>query len=141
LSFLRPCIVIYSLRKNQQDAQYLKFILYWNNTLRISDGLSVHRQESKTVHTESDMCRKVASFQRNFAIRRLGRRVVCYKDVRSVVLRYIYTRHRTINLLPRSCTNNYINNHHNSILYNNQNYPKYNLIPYAPTKKERPPQP
>ena len=28
------------------------FILFWN-TLRISDGLSVHHQESKTVHTAS----------------------------------------------------------------------------------------
>jgi len=34
------------------------------------------------------------------------------------------THHRTVNLLPRSCTNNYISNHHNSILYNNQNYSK-----------------
>jgi len=35
------------------DAQYLKLILFWNNTLHVSDGLSVHRQESKTVHTAS----------------------------------------------------------------------------------------
>ena len=32
--------------KNQPDAQYLKFILFWNNTLHVSDGLSVHHQES-----------------------------------------------------------------------------------------------
>ena len=25
----------------------------WNNTLHVSDGLSVHHQESKTVHTAS----------------------------------------------------------------------------------------
>jgi len=31
--------------------QFLKFILFWNNTLRVSDGLSVHHQEFKTVHT------------------------------------------------------------------------------------------
>ena len=38
---------------NQPDAQYLKFILFWNNTLHVSDGFSVHHQESKTVHTAS----------------------------------------------------------------------------------------
>jgi len=30
--------------------QFLKFILFWNNALQVSDGLSVHRQEFKTVH-------------------------------------------------------------------------------------------
>ena len=38
------------------DAQYLKFILFWNNTLHVSDGLSVHHQESTTVHTASGIC-------------------------------------------------------------------------------------
>jgi len=31
--------------------QFLKFILFWNNTLHVSDGLPVHHQEFKTVHT------------------------------------------------------------------------------------------
>jgi len=31
--------------------QCIKFILFWNNTLHVSDGLSVHHQEFKTVHT------------------------------------------------------------------------------------------
>jgi len=30
--------------------QVLKFILFWNNTLHVSGGLSVHHQEFKTVH-------------------------------------------------------------------------------------------
>jgi len=30
--------------------QVLKFILFWNNTLHVSDRLSVHHQEFKTVH-------------------------------------------------------------------------------------------
>jgi len=38
------------------DAQYLKFILFWNNTLHILDGLSVHHQESKNLHTASGVC-------------------------------------------------------------------------------------
>jgi len=29
----------------------IKFILFWNDTLHVSDGLSVHHQEFKTVHT------------------------------------------------------------------------------------------
>jgi len=36
--------------------QFLKFILFWNNTLHVSDGLSVHHQESKTVHTATSVC-------------------------------------------------------------------------------------
>jgi hypothetical protein len=31
--------------------QFLKFILFWNNTLHVSDGLSIRHQEFKTVHT------------------------------------------------------------------------------------------
>ena len=30
--------------------QCIKFILFWNDTLPVSDGLSVPRQEFKTVH-------------------------------------------------------------------------------------------
>jgi hypothetical protein len=44
------------LKQNQPDAQYLKFILFRNSTLHVSDGLSVHHQESKTVHTASGIC-------------------------------------------------------------------------------------
>jgi hypothetical protein len=54
--FVGLCIVIYFYDINQPDAQYLKFILFWNNTLHVSDGLSVHQQESKTVHTASGIC-------------------------------------------------------------------------------------
>ena len=33
----------------------LKFIyLFWNGTLHVSDGLSIHHQEFKTVHTATD---------------------------------------------------------------------------------------
>jgi len=31
--------------------QCIKFILFWNDTLHVSDVLSVHHQELKTVHT------------------------------------------------------------------------------------------
>jgi hypothetical protein len=34
--------------------QFLKFILFWNNTLHDSDGLSVHHQEFTTTLTASD---------------------------------------------------------------------------------------
>ena len=36
--------------------QFLKFILFYSNTLHVSNGLSVHHQESKTVHTASGKC-------------------------------------------------------------------------------------
>jgi len=36
--------------------QFLKFILFWNNTLHVSDGLSVHHQEFTTVPTATVIC-------------------------------------------------------------------------------------
>jgi len=36
--------------------QFLKFILFCSSTLHVSDGLSIHYQESKTVHTASGIC-------------------------------------------------------------------------------------
>ena len=42
--------------KTNQIHQFLKFIVFWNNTLHVSDGLSVHRQEFKTVHTTTAIC-------------------------------------------------------------------------------------
>jgi len=33
--------------------QFFSFILFCSSTLHVSDGLSVHHQESKTVHTAS----------------------------------------------------------------------------------------
>jgi hypothetical protein len=56
LTFLGPCVITYYYKENQPDAQYLKFILFWNNILHVSDGLFIHHQESKTVHTVSGVC-------------------------------------------------------------------------------------
>jgi len=36
--------------------RFIKFILFWNITLHVSDGLSVHHQEFKTVHTATGIC-------------------------------------------------------------------------------------
>jgi len=36
--------------------QCIKFILFWNDTLHISDGLYVHHQEFKTVYTATGIC-------------------------------------------------------------------------------------
>jgi len=33
-----------------------KFILFWNGTLHVSDDLSVHHQDFKTVHTATGIC-------------------------------------------------------------------------------------
>jgi len=35
--------------------QCIKFILFWDNTLHVSDGLSVHHQEFETVHAVTDI--------------------------------------------------------------------------------------
>jgi len=34
----------------------IKCILFWNHTVHVSDGLSVHHQEFKTVHTATGIC-------------------------------------------------------------------------------------
>ena len=55
LTFVWPCIIIYVYfySKTNQMNNISNFVLFWNNTLHVSDGLSVHHQESKTVHTAS----------------------------------------------------------------------------------------
>ena len=42
--------------KTNQMNQFLIFILFWSNNLHVSDGLSVHHQEFKTVHTVTGIC-------------------------------------------------------------------------------------
>jgi len=56
LIFTGPLIVIYFYSKTNQMHQCLKFILFWNNTLHVSDGLSVHHREFTTVHTATGIC-------------------------------------------------------------------------------------
>ena len=56
LMFTGVCIVIYFYSKTNQMHHFLKFILFWNNTLHISDSLSVHNQDFKTVHTAAGIC-------------------------------------------------------------------------------------
>ena len=41
----------YFYSKTNQMQQCIKFILFWNDTLHVSDGLSLHDQQFKTVHT------------------------------------------------------------------------------------------
>ena len=36
--------------------QCLKLILFWNGTLHVSDGLSVHHKDLKTVNTATGVC-------------------------------------------------------------------------------------
>jgi hypothetical protein len=56
LEFLK-CITAFFYSETNEMHQFLKFILLWNNTLHVSDGLSVHHQEFKTVHTTTGICR------------------------------------------------------------------------------------
>ena len=57
LTFIGPCVVIYFYSKTKEMHQFLTFILFCSSTLHVSDGLSVHHQESKTVHTASGIYR------------------------------------------------------------------------------------
>ena len=42
--------------------QCIKFILFWNDTVHVSDGLSVHYQEFKSVlHTATGICQTDAA--------------------------------------------------------------------------------
>jgi len=56
LTFIGPCNMIYFCSKTNKMHQFLKFILFCSSTLHVSDGLSVHHHESKTVHTASGIC-------------------------------------------------------------------------------------
>jgi len=42
--------------KTNKMHQCIQFILFWNDTLHVSEGLSVHLQEFKTVHTATGIC-------------------------------------------------------------------------------------
>jgi hypothetical protein len=56
LTFIGACIMIYVYNKTNEMHQVFKFILFCSCTLHVSDGFFVHYQESKTVHTASDIC-------------------------------------------------------------------------------------
>jgi hypothetical protein len=49
-------VYLFFIFKTNAMHQFLKFILFFNSTLHVSDGLSVHHQESKTVHTVPGIC-------------------------------------------------------------------------------------
>jgi hypothetical protein len=55
LTFIGPCIVIYSYNKTNEMPQFLKFI-FGNKTLHVSDRISVHHQETSTVYTAICIC-------------------------------------------------------------------------------------
>jgi hypothetical protein len=56
MTFVGPCIVIYFYSKINQMHNISNLFYYGNNTLHVLDGLAVHQQESKTVHTASGIC-------------------------------------------------------------------------------------
>jgi len=50
-------ILTYFYSKTNKMHRFIRFILFWNDILHVSDGLSVHHhQEFKTVHTATDIC-------------------------------------------------------------------------------------
>ena len=56
LMFAGPCIIIYFYSKTNQMHNISNLFLFWNSTLHVSDSLSVHHQESKTVHIPDAVC-------------------------------------------------------------------------------------
>jgi hypothetical protein len=48
--------VIHFYGKTNEMHQLLKFIVFYSSSLHVSDGLSVHHQESRTVRTSSGIC-------------------------------------------------------------------------------------
>jgi len=41
----------YFYSKTNKMHQCIKFVLFWNDTLHVSDGLSIHHQEFNSAHT------------------------------------------------------------------------------------------
>jgi hypothetical protein len=61
LTFIGPCIVIYLYSKTNEMHKYLKCILFCSCTLHVSNGLSVHHQVSKIVHTAFGICQTASA--------------------------------------------------------------------------------
>ena len=55
-TFVGPCILIYFYSKTNQMHNISNLFYFGSNTVHVLDGLSVHHQESKTVHTASGIC-------------------------------------------------------------------------------------
>jgi hypothetical protein len=51
-----PLLPLCFYSKTNEIHQFLKFILFCSSTLHVSDALSFHHYESKTVHTASGLC-------------------------------------------------------------------------------------
>ena len=46
----------YFYSETNQMHQCIKFILFWNDTLHVSNSLSIHHLEFKTVHRATGIC-------------------------------------------------------------------------------------
>jgi hypothetical protein len=55
LTFIVPCIVIYSYNKTQRDA-LISQIYFKNTPLHVSGTFTAHHQECSTVHTAIGIC-------------------------------------------------------------------------------------
>jgi len=56
LTLVGPCIVIYFYSKTNQMHNISNLFYFVNNTVHVSDGLSVCHQESKTVYIPDAVC-------------------------------------------------------------------------------------
>jgi len=55
-SLLTKSLYTISIIKPTRCTNVSNLFYFWNNTLHVSDGLSVHHQEFKTVHTATGIC-------------------------------------------------------------------------------------
>jgi hypothetical protein len=99
--------------------QFLTFILFWNNTLHVSDVLSAHHQEFKTVDTaagtrQTDAAVCLLASRQQKLLHLVGCNIEIYSDARSYerqicilivkILKYKMTR------LHNNYNNNYTKN-------------------------------
>jgi len=52
----RYCCLLAIYNETNKVHQCIRLILFWNDNLHVSDGLSPHHQEFKTVHPASGIC-------------------------------------------------------------------------------------
>jgi len=66
------------------------FVLFWSNTLHVSDSISVHHRQLKTVHTATGIC------QRDTALCLLGNREQYLFDICMYSLELLMMDRKTV---------------------------------------------
>ena len=86
LAFIGAYIMIHFYSKTNEMYNFSNLFYFCSSTLRVSDGLSVHHQESKTVHTASVTCTYCIRYTRYVKQILL---TACYQAVSRICLTYL----------------------------------------------------